>query len=268
MIINNNHIDHVKAHFDLNAQVWSDLYHRFNNPNDIVLYNRKNLALSFLCKYLNHNSKILDVGCGAGIFAIDAVDKGFFVHGIDISPKMIKLCEQTFSNKGIDPSKYLFSIGNFVDFDFPDEYFDAVIALGFLEYQNDEQEILKRFRKIIKPTGILICSGPIKIKFSNYFGLGALLYKSYKTIGSKLSKNIGKPISVNKYSLSRFKMLMQSIGFDLVDYNRHGYANFIILNKLIGTKGDFLLYRFFTNLSNYLPIDRWANDIIVVAVKH
>lgn len=183
------------------------------------------------------------------------------------SPKMIELCKQTFSKKGIDTSKYLFSVENFVDINFPENSFDAVIALGFLEYQRDEHEILKMFRKIIRPGGVLICSGPIKIKFSNYFGLGALLYKGYKTIGSKLSNKISRPISINKYSLFRFKMLMESTGFDLIDYKRHGYGSFMVLDKLLGSKVDLLLYRFFTELSDFLPIDRWANNIIVVAVK-
>jgi 2-polyprenyl-3-methyl-5-hydroxy-6-metoxy-1,4-benzoquinol methylase len=267
MIINKNHIDNVKTHFDINAQEWKDLYFKFNDANDLVLSNRTKIALDFLCKYLKHGSIILDAGCGAGIFSINAVQKGFFVHGIDISTKMIELCKETFYKKGIDTSKYRFLCGDFVDIDFPDNYFDAVIALGFLEYQKDEYEILERLRKIIRPGGLLICSGPIKIKFSNYFGLGALGYKGYKTIGSRLSKNIARPISINKYDLSKFKVLMKSIGFDLIDYKRHGYASFMIIDKLIGPKGDFLLYRFFNKLSKFLPIDRWANDIIVVAVK-
>lgn len=267
MPIKNNHIDFVKKNFDIKAQMWKDLYHKLNKANYIVLNNRKHISVAFLCKYLKPNSKILDAGCGTGIVAIDIVEKGFFVHGVDISPKMIELCNQTFSQKGIDTSKYLFSVGNLLDIDFPDNSFDAIMALGFLEYQKDEHELLKRFQKIIRPGGVLICSGPIRIGVSNYFGLGTLLYRGYKTIGRKLSKKIVKPVGINAYSLARFKMLMESNGFNLIDYKRHGYANFILLNKLIGSKGEILLYRIFTKLSTFLPIDRWANDIIVVAVK-
>jgi 2-polyprenyl-3-methyl-5-hydroxy-6-metoxy-1,4-benzoquinol methylase len=253
MSIKNSHIDLVKTHFDINAQMWKDLYYNFNKSNEIVLSNRKNISVAFLCKYLKHNSKILDAGCGAGIVAMDIVQKGFFVHGIDISPKMIEICNQTFSQKEIDTCKYLFSVGNLVDIDFPDNFFDGIIALGFLEYQKDEHEILKRFRKIIRPGGVLICSGPTKIRLSNYFRLRA--------------KKVSKSISINKYSLSRFKMLMKHSGFNLIDYKRHGYSNFMNLNRFFGSKGDILLYRIFTKLSTFLPIQRWANDIIVVAVK-
>jgi hypothetical protein len=67
--------------------------------------------------------------------------------------------------------------------------------------------------------------------------------------------------------LKRFKMLMSSNGFNLIDYRRHGYADFVFLNKFIGSEGDILLYRFFTKLSTFIPVEKWANDIIVVAVK-
>jgi 2-polyprenyl-3-methyl-5-hydroxy-6-metoxy-1,4-benzoquinol methylase len=252
MLKENRHIDSVRTHFDVNAESWKNLYHNLNKANDIVLFNRKNISVAFLCKYLKPGSKVLDAGCGAGIAAIDLVEKGYFVHGIDISPKMIELCKQNFSQKGITTAKYLFSVGDLIDINFSSNSFDAVMALGFLEYQKDEHKALEIFKKIIRPGGILVCSGPAKIRISNFFGLGELLNRRYKLV------------SINRYSLSRFKILLESNGFTLIDHKQHGYASFIILNKLIGSRGEILLYRVLTKISSFMPIDRFANDIIVV----
>lgn len=266
----NDHINFVRTYFSVNAQKWKDLYHKADSANYIVLRNRKNIAVSFLLKYLKRGSKILDVGCGAGVVSIDIVQRGFFVYGIDISSKMIALCNQTFSQARIDTRRYIFSVDDFTNIDIPDNSFDAIIALGFLEYQKDEHSILKKFQKIIKPGGILICSGPMKIKLSNYFGFGSLLILVYKVIGSKFSKKIlpPTPFDINKYSLGRFKKLMTCTGFNLIDYKRHGYSDFVVLNKVIGPKGNILMHYFFTKISKFLPIDRWASDIIVVAKKY
>ena len=267
----NRHIDNVKIHFNRNALCWNDLYQKCAIVNDIVLDNRKNICVSFLQKYLKSDSKILDAGCGAGLVALEVVQKGFFIHGIDISLPMIKYCEQNFLKSGIPSSKYLFTLGNIIDIDFPKGTFDGIIALGFLEYQENESQVLEYFHKILRPGGKLIISGPIKIKISNFFGLAILLRKIYSAIKLKVNKDYSgyKPVSINKYSLSRFKKLLKYTGFTLIDYKRHGYSNFeiiegIYLKKVIGYRGERFLFNMFNKISDIIPIDRFANDIIVV----
>ncbi|MBN2534387.1 MAG: class I SAM-dependent methyltransferase [Spirochaetales bacterium] len=253
MMNKKTHMDSVKSHFDINADLWKDLYHKFKRPNDVVLYNRKIISINFLSAFLKPGARVLDAGCGTGITGLDLVQRGFFVHGIDISSRMIDLCKQNFSQNNIDTSKYIFSTGNLVDVDFSENSFDAVLALGFLEYQKDEQKIIKIFQKIIRPGGILVCSGPAKFRFSNFFGLTAFLNSKYNKV------------SINRYSLSRFRKLLHSNGFTLLDHKQHGYADFLIINTLFGTKAEFLLSRVLTGILNRLSIEKFANDIIVVA---
>ena len=223
-----------------------------------------------MCKYLKPGSKVLDAGCGAGIVALDLVQKGFFVHGMDISKEMIDLCEQNFSESRIHRSKYLFTVGNAIDNDLADSSFDGILALGFLEYQKNEKEALESLRRVLRPGGILVCSGPIKVRITNLFGLGLLV----ENICSKAY--IRNPYMINMYSLSRFNKLLESSGFTLIDYKRHGYADFypiiwlsrLLHKEVIGSRGKLFLHHAFTRISNFLPVDRFANDIIVVARRN
>ena len=258
----NRQITDVETHFDLSAQRWKSLYHEFNTVNDIVLLNRKNLSVELLCKYLRAESRILDAGCGAGVLALDIAKKSFHVYGIDISQKMIDICEESFSHSGIDSQKYEFRVGDVVEAKLSPETFDGVIAMGFLEYQNDELEALSSLCNTLRPGGILICTGPNKISISNFFGLGVFLQMLLlKVRGSKR-------ISVNQYSVTKFKKLLSASGFTVTDYTIHGYANFIGIYKLIGFKGELLLSKIFNWISSFLPINRFANDIVVVAKKN
>jgi SAM-dependent methyltransferase len=223
-----------------------------------------------LCKYLKPGSKVLDAGCGAGIVALDAVQRGFYVIGIDISEKMINLCEKNFSQSGIPRSKYLFKVGNVIDNDLADSSFDGVLALGFLEYQENEKKALESLRRVLRQRGILVCSGPTKTRITNIFGLGLLLEDAWP------KAFIRNPHMINMYSLSRFNKLLESSGFTLIDYERHGYADFypiIWLYRLlhidvIGARGKLFLHHALTRISRVFPIDTFANDIIVVARKN
>jgi SAM-dependent methyltransferase len=218
--------------------------------------------MTFLCKYLRSGSRVLDAGCGAGILTLEAAKKSFYVYGIDISTKMIDLCEHGFAQSGIKSSKYQFKVGNVTDADLSPGSFDGIIALGLLEYQNDELKTLSSLYKALRPGGTLICSGPVKISISNFFGLGILLERLYFRIKKR------KRISINRYNLTRFKKLLNSSGFTLIDYRRHGFAGFMGIYKIIGFRGELFLSNICNRISDFLPIDKFANDIIVVATKN
>ncbi|MCZ6820170.1 MAG: methyltransferase domain-containing protein [Calditrichaeota bacterium] len=259
-----SHISLVEEYFDNHTQAWHDLY-KPKQANDIV--NRKNIAIAFLSKFLESRGKVLDAGCGAGLVAMQMVQQGFFVHGIDISKEMIDRCEKTFTKNGTDKSKYRFTVGGVYDSGISRDSLDGVIGLGFLQYQDDEQEALTCFQEILKPGGILVLSGPIKRKISNLFGLADIL--STRARKSQERKAV-LAISVNYYSLSRFKRLLNSSGFTLLYYKRKVF-NFCLprqFNKLVYlVGGEGVLRRAFERISSFLPVDRFANDIIIVARK-
>ena len=259
-----NHIDLVEEYFDSHTQAWYDLY-KPQQVNDIV--NRKDIAVAFLQKFLESRGKILDAGCGAGMVAMEIVKQGFFVQGIDISKEMIELCEENFTKNGIDKSSYLFTVGGVLDSGIPRDSLDGILGLGFIQYQKDERKAVDCFQTILKPGGILVLSCPIKRKISNLFGLADILSPSAR---KSQERKAVLAISVNYYSLSRFKRLLNSSGFTLLDYKRHGF-NFWLprpFNKLVDLiGGEDVLRRALERISSFLPVDRFANDIIIVARK-
>ncbi|MFQ5615235.1 MAG: class I SAM-dependent methyltransferase [Anaerolineales bacterium] len=278
---NNDHIDLVKSYFDDNAQSWHDYYHSGDSLTDILLVNRKEIAVGFVCEYVQPGSKILDAGCGAGVISLELVKKGFTLHGWDISPEMLERCEQNFSQEKlvlsatevIPSSKYSFSLGDVLEANLPDGSFDGILALGFLQYQKDEVKALKQFHRLLKPGGTLVLSGPVKAKISNYFGLLDILRAQKRKLarrsGSKTQNNISllHQISVHGYSYSRFRQLLKAANFEFVDYRGHGYAHFEVIDRRLGFKGRLFLHNTFTRLSRILPIRRFANDMVVVAKK-
>lgn len=264
-----SHIELVEGYFDNNSKYWSDAYLKPQYVNDFVLIDRNNIAVDFLCSRLQPSASILDAGCGAGLTTLALAEKDFFVHGVDISHKMLDLCEKNLTNKGFRPNSYLLSQSDLFQADLPERSFDGIVALGFLQYQVDEYRALIALNKLLKPNGILVVSGPMKFKISNYFGLA----KVYYTVKNWLKKSkpheeseILHQISTHYYRVGRFRALLRKAGFQMLDYKGHGFVNFAIIGDWT-SKGQYFLHRFFTRLSKVLPIGRFANDIVVVARK-
>lgn len=99
---------------------------------------------------------ILDMGCGTGKHASLLCDKGYTVHGIDLSEDMLKIAETRREGK---KNKLSFSHSSIQDLNF-NKKFDVVISLfHVMSYQNANEELLKAFKvakKHLKKDGIFI----------------------------------------------------------------------------------------------------------------
>jgi len=261
-------IEKVEDYFDANAQSWSDLYSRAERVNDLVLRDRKDVAVRFLDQLLEPGSRILDAGCGAGLCALDLMRRGHTIHGADISQKMLDLAAKTFEEQGIAPDRYVLSRRDVIESGFADGSFDGVSALGFLQYQADEARMLNELHRILRPGGVLVLSGPSGTRIANYFGLAQFLRRLRNREAGVLppEHRVLTEISTHEYSTGRLKRLVADAGFEPLDTLGHGYVNFAFIGPRLGFKGERLLHRSLTRLSRVLPFIRsWANDVMIVA---
>ncbi|MBN8543219.1 MAG: methyltransferase domain-containing protein [Alphaproteobacteria bacterium] len=96
-------------------------------------------------EYFKPNSKILDVGCGTGAFALHTRDynKEWNVVGVDIAPAMVELA-----------SKYSpCFVGNATDLPFNELSFDGVFSGVCLQWVSDKQKALSEMARVIKQGG-------------------------------------------------------------------------------------------------------------------
>ena len=99
---------------------------------------------------------LLDIGCGPGITVADLTARGFEFYGVDISAPMIAECVRVF---GRVPTAH-FSVGAIERLEFPDGFFDAVIALGVVEYVEDDDVAIAEMKRVLKPGGTMIITLP------------------------------------------------------------------------------------------------------------
>ncbi len=76
--------------------------------------------------------RVLDLGCGAGFWALEAIEAGAdFVLGIDAHATSIEQAKLVFEGKGIEPARYGFERANIFEHELPGS-FDIVLCVGLM----------------------------------------------------------------------------------------------------------------------------------------
>jgi SAM-dependent methyltransferase len=95
-------------------------------------------------------TQLLDAGCGAGLFASLAAQRGAEVHGLDAAPALVEYARRRV------PAAVEFIVGDIGALPFPDWVFDAVVALNSLLYASDPPHALAELARVTAPTGSVV----------------------------------------------------------------------------------------------------------------
>lgn len=127
-----------------------------------LLYSDKDYKseVDYIDKLIKENTNeaetLLDMGCGTGKHGELLCNKGYIVHGIDLSEEMLKVAQERQKNK---EGKLSFSHSNIQDLDL-DKKFDVVVSLfHVMSYQNSNEELKKAFEAVkrhLKGDGVFI----------------------------------------------------------------------------------------------------------------
>jgi tRNA (mo5U34)-methyltransferase len=78
--------------------------------------------------------RVLDLGCNAGFWSLQAVQAGAeYVCGLDVREMHVDQANLVFGAKGIDPARYRFEVGDVFSRELG-EPFDVVLCLGLMEH--------------------------------------------------------------------------------------------------------------------------------------
>lgn len=261
------HMEEVRRSFDERAQNWSELYRDVERVNDLVLIDRKELAVGFIRDHLPEGGRVLDAGCGAGWASLDLARNGYSVHGIDLAENMIERARAHFAEHQIPEDRYRFTHGDVMHEELAPATFDGALLLGVVQYQVEEEPLLERIRSVLRPGGVMVVTGPVERQIPNAFGLPADLGRWLRKIGLlRTPQPQGR--TRHYYSVGRFRRLLSRTGFEMIDHVGHGFGDWEVIGPRIGFRGELLLHRFFSWLARFTPVGRWGNDLVVVGRKH
>ena len=198
---------------------WDTLYGEKGNPlmrkfDSIFrkdVYQRYELTFEALGDNLQ-GSTILDIGCGNGIYSIDAIQNGASkVLGVDVADQMIDICKKEADarniNEGLD-----FTVSNFPmseELKSKVGTFDYSIVMGVMDYVYDPAPFLKQLREVTEKEAYITFPGGRFIRYNlrkyRYKLLGrvhVMGYTSEETINGLLKEAGFNEVSINYLSHS------------------------------------------------------------------
>jgi len=110
-------------------------------------------------EHLAPTDLVLDVGCNNGAHTLAAARRARTVFGIDYDARQLTVAAAMARAHGIR-NVHLVAWDITTPFPFPDAHFDAVLFLDVIEHIHPRVAVLGEIRRVLKPEGRLLVSGP------------------------------------------------------------------------------------------------------------
>ncbi len=208
--------------------------------------------------------RILDIGCGGGLFLGKARDAGAETFGIELSDARARYAAEV---HGLNVVKYPVEHDHWQEQ--YAEYFDIVTLWDVIEHVNFPVDLLKAAARLIKPNGCLFLDAPIRDAFYHRFGavtyrLSAGRFPTFLNAMYSSEKFGHKQILASK-ELFRF---MEEAGLTLVDHRRIHELSFpysFYLRKLLGSER--LARLTLPVVSGFFRLFQIRNKVIAIACR-
>lgn len=110
-------------------------------------------------EYLRPADVVLDVGCANGAHTVKAALRAKRVIGVDYDVGQLRVATATARRFGLG-NVHVFAWDVTRPFPFPAEMFDAALFLDVIEHLEPRAGVLGEIRRVLKPEGRLLVSGP------------------------------------------------------------------------------------------------------------
>jgi ubiquinone/menaquinone biosynthesis C-methylase UbiE len=135
----------LSQHYDKRASSFGRDYRACDYHSKWSFLQRQQVILNWVCHL--RGRRILDVGCGPGLFAAELANENFLA-GLDISERMLSFAKET-----LRPIR-----GEGLKLPFQNESFDVVLAVEVLQHIESLDIFLKELNRVAKQEGQLVLS--------------------------------------------------------------------------------------------------------------
>lgn len=196
------------------SKIYYWLHHLFSKPQERGEYSAgywqdaiRREAL-ILCR--NTKGRILEVGCGEGLFLVQLAgeDPELEIWGIDNSSERINQAQQRLNKAGA--RNFHLAVEDATRLSFPDEFFDTVVCINmFINMPSKEavKKILIQIRRVCKREGLII------FEFRN--AANYLLRLKYKL--ASLYDETTRNLPLKTYYPAEIETLMREFGLGEVE---------------------------------------------------
>jgi ubiquinone/menaquinone biosynthesis C-methylase UbiE len=163
--------------------------------------------LDWLCQNCSHPiNRFLDISCGEGYVLVDAMERGWHAHGIDVSDNRIYKAKV---------NRIPFSKGDLFRASFPDNYFDCIYMDSVLEHVIDPLAHLKELNRILRPGGVMYVGVPNEDSLFNECKKVIFVLLGKSNISSRI-KPFKHPYHVIGFTRHSLRIMLTKTGFEIL----------------------------------------------------
>jgi len=204
----------IQHHYDSIAHVYD---HHYDHHRGRSYHTHISIQLM---RPLPDGGRLLDIGCGTGLFVEKFIRKGGTAVGLDISRKMISRAQQR-----CPASEFIIGTGEKIPF--CDSSFDAISSLLAFSYVKDPLAMLTESYRVLKPGGVIsICTLGKKLLTC---GIPAIYQIGEKM---KIKHVVMKDFGEQYYDKNDMTSLFTSAGFLEVDVSWCSFAHIDMIDPL------------------------------------
>src|SRR5262245_32270993 len=147
-------LESVRTFFDSDADRYRhDRYPDVPATSEQLSYLvRRKYVLAMLEEGAPKVGRVLDIGCGPGVYTSELLDRTWKVWGTDLSPRMLGVAKHSVRNRaGAE-----FAVGQTTGLPFGDASFDAIICIGVMAYVEDDDKTVAEIARVLKPGGCAV----------------------------------------------------------------------------------------------------------------
>lgn len=227
--------------------------HKFKNQVSIL---KKHLSLK--------SAKVLDIGCGGGLFLSLLKQEGAEVTGIELSDSRAHYAKTKHDLQIYkQPIEIEFWQKGFIS------HFDAVTLWDVIEHVNYPYRTLQSAVNVLKPGGLLLIDTPCRDSFYHQFG-----ELTYRLSGGRFPTFLNAMYSSHLFghkqifSTAEMKELFESVGLEVIDLHKFHELSFpydFYLRKLF--KSEILVKILLPIVRAFFWLFKIRNKMLVIGKK-
>ena len=134
--------------------LWDNIARSYDQKVMLTYEDAYRQTVEAILEEVNSTSRVLDVGCGTGVIAMEIVPEVNQVIGIDLSPKMIAQARKKALKMALE--NVTFDEGDGYATDFDSGSFDVVILANLLHVVAEPAAVVREAHRLLAPGGILL----------------------------------------------------------------------------------------------------------------
>jgi len=267
----------VNAYFESSAEYWKEIYSDDKLLLPTIYQERHNTTLDWIWNLgLPTVSRILEVGCGAGLVTINLAQSGHTVDAMDSTAAMLQIARSGALHQGVR-ERIRLHLADVHALPFETQTFDLVIAIGVIPWLHSERVALLEMHRVLKYGGYLLVTADNNARLNRILDpLSNPIFTPLRAAAKGLLRLCGKWPPKSGFQPKRhypreLHHMLGSCNFINIKSRTVGFGPFTLLGKeLLGDRVGVKLHRQLQRLAaekSFSPLRWTGSHHLVLAAK-